>query len=94
MALMHVYLQNGRLAAVVPKPGVSNGDGPLFAGVSVSGDTDGIEGFEIDLDPEVLDAPTSGLRRRSVEDDIERLVLERKDDLPRAQLLDNEGSPA
>jgi hypothetical protein len=99
MALMHVFLDpDGRLAVVVPKPAPHpSDDGPMFAGISPVGSAEGYEGFEIDLDPELLVEPESADTaleagdRRSPVDYIEQLVREQRDVLPRAYFVSAEG---
>lgn len=99
MALMHVFLDpQGRLAVVVPKPAPHpSGDGPMFAGISPVGSAEGYEGFEIDIDPDLLadTEPVDALTADgpSPVDRIEQLVAEQRDVLPRAYFVTS-GGPA
>lgn len=87
MSTMHVFVDaDGRLSAVIPKPVTpSDGDaGPVFAGISPAGPDDGVQGYEVEIDDELL------VVRHPLDDQLERHIegmLRRRSALTRVDYL-------
>jgi len=76
MATLHVFVDgDGQLSAVIPKPVAPEPgmNGPVFAGISPVGSADGIEGYEIEVDDELLASSVQQLDK-TAENPLERQI--------------------
>jgi len=92
MATLHVFVDgDGQLSAVIPKPvaPAKGMKGPVFAGISPVGSADGIEGYEIEVDDELLASSVQQLDK-AAENPLERQIkqqLSRRSGLTKVDYL-------